>query len=114
MRRTSRRIHRNSRRRTSRRVRPNSRRSMSLRRNPVNPRNLAIWVDTYEKELLNAVRNHPEKFAYGEQQVPAVAKRMAAAFQSGSFNHDGLAIKNACRVLGIKHTRKAINEFLNG
>jgi hypothetical protein len=76
--------------------------------------NLDTWVKTYEEQLLKAVREHPEEYAYGEDKVPSVAAKMAVAFEKGTFNHDGRAIKATCRALGIKHTRTAIKAYISG
>jgi hypothetical protein len=46
--------------------------------------------------------------------VPAVHEKMMAALKTGSFNHDGKGFKNACKALGIKHTRNSILAFLKG
>ena len=40
--------------------------------------------------------------------------RMMAAIAFNSFNKDSQAIKNACKVLKIKHTYKAIQAYLAG
>jgi hypothetical protein len=36
------------------------------------------------------------------------------AFAQGSYNKDGLAVKNTCKALGVNYTYKAINEYLKG
>jgi hypothetical protein len=46
--------------------------------------------------------------------VPAVHAKMMEALKTGSFNHDGKGFKNACKAVGIKHTRRAILGFLKG
>jgi hypothetical protein len=94
----------------------------------MNPAKLAQFRAEYEKQLDIAVRNHPEEYPWAEtmtvhgnvahntqpaKTVHEVADKMMAAIEYGSYNHDGRAFKETCKVLGIKHTRKAINEFLN-
>ena len=41
-----------------------------------------------------------------------LAEKMIPAFIRGSASKDGKGIQRTCKALGIKHTYKAINEFL--
>lgn len=41
-----------------------------------------------------------------------LADKMATGLVTGSANHDGTGIKRACKTVGIKHTRKAIQAYL--
>jgi len=43
----------------------------------------------------------------------ALARKMALGLDKGTANKDGKAIRNACRVLGIDHTYKAIRAYLS-
>jgi hypothetical protein len=70
------------------------------------------FFETYTKELTDAVQDHPEEYRYGIEAVPAVVEKIRDAFESRSFNKDSRAIKSTCRLLGIKHTYKAISEFI--
>lgn len=70
------------------------------------------FMAEYEPALYNAVRKHPEEYGFPLESVPIVAARMRTAFERGSYNHEGSGIKAACKALGIKHTRKAIEGFL--
>lgn len=79
----------------------------------IHPGNLQCFMDVYLPALVDAVRNHPSEYAFPESEAPIVAERMRAAFERGSYNHDGRAIKAACKALGIKHTRKSIEEFIS-
>ena len=41
-----------------------------------------------------------------------LARKMTCGLAAGSANKDGAAVKATCAALGIKHTYKAIREFL--
>jgi hypothetical protein len=68
----------------------------------------------YKQELAFAVVAYSEEYQYGIEAVPAVVKKMRDAFENRSFNKDSRAIRNTCTLLGIKHTYKAISEFIQG
>lgn len=85
-----------------------------LKEAAVDADNFATWMKTYEEQLKQTVQKYPEEYAYGVDEVPAVVKKMGVAFEKGTYNHDGKAIKATCRALGIKHTRTAIKDYLNG
>ncbi len=81
----------------------------------VNHTKLATFVETYRAQLRVAVEKWPEYYVWYSRDgisTDEVADRMAKAFESGSYNHDGNAIKLTCKALGIKYTRKAIEAFL--
>ena len=67
----------------------------------------------YEPALLAAVVKYPTEYSLMPEQVPGVAVKMRAAFEKGSYNKDGRAVKATCKSLGIPHTYAAINEYLN-
>lgn len=73
-----------------------------------------IWMQRYEEELRNAVREYPKEYAYDVSQVPKVAEKMRGAFFTGSFNKDSRAIRATCKYFKISHTYKAILSFLEG
>jgi hypothetical protein len=72
------------------------------------------WMAEYEKQLAKAVAAFPTEYAYPVEDVPIVAQRMRAAFRLGSYSKSGRAIKACCKVLGIKCTYTAINQFIRG
>lgn len=74
--------------------------------------NLKTFLVYYEKNLYLSVQRYPEDYDYPISEVPEVFARMAAAIQNGTFNKDSRAIKLTCKQLGIKHTYKAIEEFI--
>lgn len=78
----------------------------------VNPKALDSLMVAYLPALMDAVINYPNEYGFPPEKVPLVADKMRAAFERGSYNHDGRAIRAACKVIGIKHTRKAIEEYL--
>ncbi len=71
------------------------------------------WMAEYEKQLLLAVEKFPKEYGFGPEMVSEVAGRMRRAFCAGTFDKDGRAIKATCKALGIKHTYKAIKEFIS-
>lgn len=73
--------------------------------------NLDRFMDAYIPALADCVTRYPDEYAFPLDEVPLVAARMRAAFEKGSFNHDGRAIKAACKAVGIKHTRGALLLF---
>lgn len=73
---------------------------------------LDVFTKQYSMELSKAVIDHPEDYPWWPQtQVSAVVARMRQGFERGSFNKDCHAIKNTCKVLGIKYTYGAIREY---
>ena len=80
----------------------------------VNPVKLAIFAEAYRAGLAAAVAEAPDAYAYGAADAPKVALKMmrTIAAQPMGVNYDGGGFRRAARALGIKHTRKAILEFL--
>lgn len=72
------------------------------------------WMSVYREKLEEAVTLHPDLYCFPVSKVPEVCRKMKAAFEKGSYNKDGFAIKNTCKHFGIKYTYTAINAFLNG
>ena len=72
------------------------------------------FIEVYARMLLKAVQENRKDYSYNEHEVPMIVDRMKAAFQRGSYNKDGLAIKWTCKELGIKYTYSAINQYLKG
>jgi hypothetical protein len=80
--------------------------------NPDDHDYLEDFMVIYTKQLGIALQEHPDEYAYGAVELPKVLEWMRAAIIKGSFNKDSRAIKATCRALGIKHTYKAIGEFI--
>ncbi len=68
----------------------------------------------YLDGLTQAHLTHPDDYGYKTEEVPIVCNRMLTKIASSPYgvNYDGQGLKNACKALGIKHTRKAIIEYL--
>lgn len=78
----------------------------------IHPGNFQCFLDIYRTELEKAVKSNPEQYAWNIQELEVVFKRMSAAIEHGSFNKDSEAIKRTCKALNIKHTYRAIDEFI--
>jgi len=78
----------------------------------VHPGNFQCFMDEYKKQLEYSVKTFPEEYAWPIENLEAVCERMVAAVERGSFNKDSRSFKLTCKALGIKHTYKAIVEFI--
>lgn len=76
--------------------------------------NLETFVNTFSVQLEKAVREYPVEYMFPAHLIPQVVERMSKAFIGKSYNKDSRAIKATCKILGIKHTYTAINEYLQG
>lgn len=74
--------------------------------------NFDNFMQVYTEQLEKAVRNYPAEYGWPVENVPTVAAKMGEAFKKKTYNKDGRAIKATCKVLGIKYTYTAINEYL--
>lgn len=77
-----------------------------------NKTNLDRFFGLYGEALERVIREHADEYRYGVDEVPSIAAKMRAAFENGSYNHDGRAIAATCKALGIGKTRKAIETFI--
>ena len=68
------------------------------------------WMEVYAPALAECAAEG--KYGWRPESAPVIAGKMRAAFERGDYNHDGPAIKRACKRLGIKMTRTAIEAFL--
>jgi len=71
------------------------------------------FCDVYRVELEKAVMEFPQQYTYSVSLVPDVVYRMREAFIAGTYNYGGIAIRRTCKILGIKHTIKAMEQFFN-
>ena len=78
----------------------------------MNPFRAQDFRDEYVTQLDDAVRNYPREYCYSPDQVPGVVERMMHAIEHHTFSKDSRAIRATCRALGIRHTYKAIYEWL--
>lgn len=70
------------------------------------------FMAAYEPALYEALRKHPDEFAYTAAEVPGFLPRWRQALLTEDFNHDGYAMRGACKRLGIKCTKQALIAFL--
>lgn len=75
---------------------------------------LQKFLDVYKANLAKAHAAKPEEYTWSIDQLDEVYGRMVYAITKGTFNKDSESFKWTCKELGIKHTYKAIQEFING
>lgn len=79
---------------------------------------LETFITEYAKQLEHFVKEDEGKpmpdryYVFGVNQVPVVVERMKVAIAKGSFNKEGKAIKETCKVLGIPYTYTGIAAFV--
>lgn len=76
-------------------------------------RNLDLFYEKLAGEYERLFVEDPE-YAYAAQRTTPkdLARKMTLALDRGSANKEGRGIANVCKHFGIKHTYKAIREFL--
>jgi len=74
--------------------------------------NFDNFIQVYTEQLEKAVKEYPDEYAFPVANVPTVVAKMSVGFKNKTYNKDGRAIKATCKVLGIKYTYTAINEYL--
>lgn len=77
----------------------------------INPEKFKVFFAEYSKQLEIAIKAHPEQY-FPIEKLPVVLIRIDAAIRCGGFNKDGHAFKATCKMLGIPHTYKAIDAYL--
>lgn len=86
----------------------------------MNALNFTTFSQAYREGLLVAVKTTPGNYALArgetvEQYVEKTATRMLSFISGGlhlGVNYSGDGFRRACRTIGIKHTRKAILNYL--
>ncbi len=78
---------------------------------------LSQLQEKYAANLARAIKQYPGDYAYTSDEAPAVASRIfETIIRSGrtikAINVDSHAWRFTCIEVGIKHTRKAIGEYL--
>jgi hypothetical protein len=76
--------------------------------------NREFFKTLYGIELKKAHKQNRDEYVWPAEEFLKVFERMCNAFDTGSYSKDSKAIKNTCKLLGIKHTYKAIDAFLKG
>lgn len=70
------------------------------------------FCERYEHFMRKNVHDNPQDYHFDIREIDGVLLRMKAAIRKGSFNKDSHSFRAVCKELGIKHTYKAINEYL--
>lgn len=85
----------------------------------MNQEKFKTFSEAYRVGLEKAVTAKPEDYftqgATPQKYAEVVSARMMGNIAAGkhfSNNYDGPGFRNACKAVGIKHTRKAILEYL--
>ena len=81
--------------------------------NPIHPGNFECFFSIYAEKLKEARAKHPEDYNWPESALEIVLGKMRSAIERGTFNKDSHAFKATCKELKIKHTYKAIKEFIS-
>ena len=81
--------------------------------NPIHNGNLQCFLDVYKIELEKNVKAKPDEYSYTMGQLDEVFGRMASAIERGTFSKESHSIRMTCKILKIKHTYKAIKEFIS-
>jgi hypothetical protein len=92
-------------------VRPNVHASMRICK--VDRAKFFDFVDTYGKCLAENMKNNPQSYAGTfKDTFETTFRAMQNAILKGTFNKDSESFKQTCKALKIKHTYKAIDEFI--
>ena len=85
----------------------------------MNQEKFQAFSEAYRQGLEEAVRNNPDDYymqgSTPEKFAEVVSAKMMGNIASGKHltnNYDSPGFRRACRKVGIKHTRKAIFEYL--
>jgi hypothetical protein len=80
----------------------------------INQTNRAIFELHLQRAYTDLFANDPE-YAYSAARcTPSeLASKMTLGLARNKANKDGEGIKRVCKLLGIKYTYKAIDEYLN-
>ncbi len=75
-----------------------------------NAQRFRVFLITDYTELLQT----PAYAAAAAKHTPeTLADAMIAGLANGSADKEGAAVKRACKALGVKHTYKALREYLS-
>ena len=81
--------------------------------NTIHPGNFECFLEVYAEKLKEARQKYPHDYCWPDSQHDFVLQRMRVAIARGTFNKDSHAFKATCKELKIKHTYKAIQEFIS-
>ena len=79
---------------------------------PIHDGNLQCFIDLYRENLIKCVTQYPDEYSWPISELDNVIARMKNAIERGRFNKDSRAFKLTCKELKIKHTYKAIKDFI--
>lgn len=82
---------------------------VSMKLHNVNREKFNEFVDTYATKLAANMLANPEQYVGTFETTLA---NMKHAILKGAFNKDSESFKQTCKALKIKHTYKAIDEFI--
>lgn len=74
--------------------------------------NLDNLKHVYAENLKLAHSKYPDEYFWPIEEMPEVIKRMSVAIDKLSFNKNSKAWSMTCKQLGIKHTYKAIEDYI--
>jgi hypothetical protein len=75
-------------------------------------KNIGIFKEVYVKNLKKIRINKPDYYLWPLSELTVITERMLNAIDSNNFNKDSLAFKHTCKELNIKHTYKAIKNYI--
>lgn len=78
----------------------------------MNQEKLAKFKQLFAKHCAEAREKYPDHYSWPASELPNVIARMHNAIDRGSYNKDSHAFRAVCKELGIKHTYKAIDDYL--
>jgi hypothetical protein len=79
----------------------------------INQANFAIFKSHLADAYKDLFANDPEYAYAASRAAPTeLAYKMSVGLATGAANKDGEGIKRACKAVGIKHTYKAIQDYL--
>ena len=75
--------------------------------------NAALFESSLTEAYRTLFKTNPD-YGYTASRISPekLAAKMTIGLANGSANKDGYGIKQVCKLLGIKHTYKAIKEYL--
>ena len=82
---------------------------VSMKLHNVNREKFDVFVTTYANFLFANFKANPLDYAQGYE---ITLQNMKHAILKGTFNKDSDTFKQTCKALKIKHTYKAIDEFI--
>jgi len=71
------------------------------------------FMSVYKEELAKAVKQFPNAYVFTMSELPKVLERMEVCLRKGTVNIESRAMRATFKRLGIKHTYKALKEFLD-